>query len=141
MARVIAYARQPFNNNGDTRQSPEIRAETIGLRSLVQGLLDASQLMGTQLRLSARTAGAPQCGSPSLLPLFVPATDALTTDLQLSSNGCQYQLTRSEQSRRPPPSLFKSFEIPPWMMWMMWIVHACIIHTSTGNVTLFCETQ
>jgi hypothetical protein len=138
MTRVVMDARQSFNDRGGTRQSPEIRTVSMGLRSLAQGPFDEPPLPGAQFRLTAGPARTSQCSGPAPLPLFVPSTDALSAHLKASSNGSQDPLARGEHPHGAPSPLFQSPKISPWMIWRM---HAISIHPSSGFVTILCEVQ
>jgi len=138
MTRVIMDAGQPFDDDGDARQGPEIRAVAVSPRSLAQGPLDVSQLRRAQLRLTAGPAGASQRGGPAPLPFFVPPTYALAAYLEVSSNGGQDQLARREQARGALSPLLQSLKISPWTIMSM---HTISIHSSSAIVTIFCEVQ
>ena len=138
MTRVVMDAGQSFNDRGDTRQSPEIGAVSMGLRSLAQGQFDAPPLRGAQFRLTAGPTRTSQCSSPAPLPLFVPSTDALSAYLKASSNGSQDQFARGEHPRGALSALFQSPKISPWMIWSM---HAISILTSSRFVTILCEVH
>lgn len=138
MTRVIMDAGQPFDDHGDARQSPEIRAVSVSPRSLAQGPLDASPLRRAQLRLTAGPPGASQRRSPAPLPFFVPPTDALAAHLQVSSNGGRDQSVGREQARGSFSPLLQSPKISPWTILSM---HTISIHSSSANVTILCEVQ
>jgi len=138
MTRVIMDAGQPFDDQSDARQSPEIRAVSVSPRSLAQGQLDAPPLCRAKFRLTAGPAGASQCGGPAPLPLFVPTTDALTAHLEVSGNGSQDHLACCEHTRGALSPLFQSLKISPWTILSM---HTYSIHSSSANVTILCEVQ
>ncbi|MGB8953399.1 MAG: hypothetical protein WCC06_12130 [Candidatus Aminicenantales bacterium] len=112
-------AGQSLDDHGNARQSPEIRAISLGPRSLAQGPLDTLALRGAQFRLTAGPAGALQCSGPAALPLFVPSTDALSAYLKVSSYGGQDQLARREQPRGTLSTLLQSLKISSRMIWTM----------------------
>lgn len=136
MTRVVMDAGQSFHDRGDTRQSPEIRAISMGLRSLAQGPFDAPPLRCAQFWLTAGPARTSQGRLPAPLPLFVPSTDALSAYLKASSHGSLDQLARGEQPRGALSPLLQSLKISPWMIWSM---HTISIYSSSRFVTILCE--
>jgi len=138
MTRMKTDARQPFDDTGDARQSPEIRAITVCLRSLAQSPLDSPQLGRTQFRFTAGPAGALQLLDSAALPLFVPPTDALSAHLEASSNRRRDQLTGREQAGGPLAPLLQSLKISSRTILSS---HTLSIRPCSANVTILCETQ
>jgi len=138
MTGMIMDARQPFDDAGDARQSPEIRAIAVSPRSLAQSPLDPPLLGRIQFRLTAGPASASQRLDSAPLPLFVPPTDALSAHLELSSNRRQDQLTRREQMRGALAPLLQSLKISPRTILSS---HTISIRSLFQIVTILCEAQ
>jgi hypothetical protein len=137
MARMVPHAGQPLDQLGHPRQSPQIRPEALGARSLAQGPVQLLQLLALKLRLAPRPPGGPQSLHAPLLPLPVPAADTLATDLE-SSGDRRKPLARAEQLGGSSASIFECLEIASRMHKCF---HASSISEELEIVTVFCEVQ
>lgn len=138
VTRMITNARQAFNNAGDARESPEIRAKSVSSCPLPQRLIELPPLDRTQPWFSAGPAGGPQSFVPSALPLLVPPTDALSADLEAAGSRRVDRLTSCEQARGAFSPLLQSSKISPGTILGS---HALGIRLFSANVTILCEVQ
>lgn len=103
-------SRDPFNDRGDPRQSPQIRAETMLPSALTQGRVHPPQLAGAEPWLAPRPARGTQPRQALGFPLPVPAANTLPAGLQLASNR-GLRLPFGEQVRRLLAPVLQTREI------------------------------
>ena len=110
---------------------------SVGTSATTKSMVDLLELLGVETRQATSAPRATQRGRAAALPLLIPATDALTTDVE-DAGDCCLDIAAREQPCRPLATLLECFEITARTQW--WC-HAGIIHARPGIVTLLCEVQ
>jgi hypothetical protein len=112
MARMILHTGQSLGHQGHSRQRPQIGAEAVRPCALQQRFLDLLELLAIQLGLAARPTSATQGRGATALPICVPTTHALATDLQFPSDRRVNHLTGLEQTGRLFATMLQLRKIP-----------------------------
>ena len=112
MARMILHTGQSLRHQGHSRQRPQIGTEAVRPCALQQRFLDLSELLAIQLGLAARPTSATQGRGATALPICVPTTHALATDLQFPSDRRVNHPTGLEQTSRLFATVLELRKIP-----------------------------
>jgi hypothetical protein len=111
MARMVADSGQPLDHFGDSRQGPEIGAESVRPRAIPQRPLHPGQLRGLQSRPPARAAGALEPGPSLGLPRMEPVVGTDPGDAQRLRH-CHLRFATREQPRGVQPTRLHRGQIP-----------------------------
>jgi hypothetical protein len=131
---MVRHPGHALDHSGHAGQRPQIGSKTVGSCALAEASIYLTEL---ELRQFWFPPGPPRATDPVgavLFPGIVPATDALTSDLQLAGNRRQDQSASREQTRGTLTAQFHSMEIAPHRS-----RHNRIMRPSDENVTIFCE--
>ena len=121
-----------LHHSGHPRQGPQVSTETVIPGPFTQGPLHAAHLRLGQTGFAASPSGPLEGLDPTLLPLLIPATHTLSTDLDLPGHRGQDRFTPSKEASGQPPSSRKFIEIAAWSA----DHHAQIIRRASGVVTI-----
>jgi len=133
---VIPHASTTLDNIDNAGQRPQVSVESVGASATTKSAIDARQLLGIETRQAASSPSSAKRGRAAALPLLIPTTDALTTDVE-HVRDCRLDVAAREQSCCPLASLLERFEITTRAYWF----HVRIICDAHRFVTLLCETQ
>ena len=112
MAGMMGHAGEAFDQNGDARQCPQRRRESVRRRTGAQRVFDPPQVLGAESRLAARAAGRFQPRSSLGVPRVMPVIRRGRRHAQLSGHRRLRFAPREPLRGLEPPRLQRS-KIPP----------------------------
>lgn len=99
---MVLHARHALDHGGHAGERPQVGSKAIGLRALAEASIDLTELRRRQLGLPSGPLRATDPVGAVLFPGFVPATHALSSNLQLTGNGRQDQFASRKQTSGTP---------------------------------------
>jgi len=111
MSRVVPHVCEPLDDDGHTRQGPQLRGEAMSPGALEQCPFDPRELRRLEPRLAPRTASRLQACAAFVLPGMKPTVGGCARRAQRAGDG-RLRCAARKQPRGLVPTRFQRSKIP-----------------------------